>query len=76
MVHSKRLVERINALLEMALRNIFWDEISLFNGLLRKDNSVPLNHKNLHALTTEMYEISNNMFPRSLNNIFAQMLPL
>ena len=75
MVHSKRLGERINALLEMALRNIFWDEISSFNGLLRKDNSVPLNHKNLHALTTEMHEISN-MFPRTLNNIFAQMLPL
>ena len=33
--------------------------------------TVSINHKNLQALVTEMYKVSNNMFPTVLTDIFA-----
>ena len=46
-------------------------EISSVNRLLEKNISVSIHKKNLQALATEMYKTSNNMFPITINDIFA-----
>ena len=58
MFHSKRLGKKINALHEV-LRISYGDKSSSFNELLKNDNSVSIHHKNLQALATEMYKVSN-----------------
>ena len=62
---------KISALQERALRITYGDKTSSFNELLEKDNSVSIHHKNLQAPATEMYKVSNIMFPKILNDIFA-----
>ena len=62
---------KINALQERALRITYGDKTSSFNELLEKDNSVSIHHKNLQAPATEMYKVSNIMFPKILNDIFV-----
>ena len=49
-------------------------EISSVNRLLEKNISVSIHKKNLQALATEMYKTSNNMFPITINDIFAPSL--
>ena len=49
----------------------YWDKFSSFNELLEKDNSVSIRHKNMQALATKMYKVSNNMSPTILNDFFV-----
>ena len=37
---------------------------------MEKDNSVSVHHKNLPALATKIYKVSNSMSPTTLNDIF------
>ena len=41
-----------------------------FNEVLQQDISVSIHHKDLQALTMEIYKISSNMSPTILNDIF------
>ena len=52
-------------------KRVYGDKTSLFNELLEKDNSFLTHNKNLQALATGMYKISNNMSPAICNNSFA-----
>ena len=63
---------KLNALHhERALTITYGDKTFSFNELLEKDISVSIHHKNLQALATEMYKVSNNMSPAILNDIFV-----
>ena len=52
-------------------KNHIRGKTSSFNEQLEKDNSASFNYKNLQALATEMYKVSNNMSSTILNAIFA-----
>ena len=68
---SERLVKKIIALHERALRTTCGDKNFSINELLKRDNSVSIHRKNVQALATEMYKVSNNMSPTILNDVFA-----
>ena len=55
MFHNCTLSNKINRLHESCLRIIYNNKLSNFEELLHKDNSVSINHSNIHALALEMY---------------------
>ena len=54
MFHTRRLNNKINTILERALRMTYQDHISTFQELLNKDDSVSIHHRNLQFLATDM----------------------
>ena len=71
MFHSRSLNNKINTLHERALRITYGDRSSLFENLLKKDNSVSIHHRNIQALPTEMFKVKNNIAPEIMKKLFA-----
>ena len=69
MFHSRAL-NKINSVHERALRITYNDNKSIFEELLNKDYSVSICHRNLQALTIEMFKMKNNKGSELLNEIF------
>ena len=67
MFHSRGLNNKINSIHERAWRIIY-------KQLLEKDNSVSIHHRNLQALATEMFKISNNLSPDIVKEIFQKRI--
>ena len=72
MFHSRRLNNKINSIHERALRITYGDNVSSFQELLEKDNSVSIHHRNIQVLATEMYKISKNLSPFIVTEIFQE----
>ena len=53
---------RINHLHERALKIVHNDNGSTFEGLLKKNNSVSIHHKNIRLLGIELYKVKNKLF--------------
>ena len=73
MFHSRSVNSYINRLHERGL--VYKDSQLTFEGLLRKDQSFSIHHRNLQKLATEMYKIYNDLSPNSPNlvkSIFPQ----
>ena len=63
---------RINHLHERALRTVYNDNVSTFEKLLEKDNSVTIHVRNLRILATELYKTKENLAAPIMNEIFEQ----
>ena len=72
MFHSKRLNNEINSIHERALRITYVDNVSSFQELLEKDNSVSIHHKNIQVLATEIFKIFKNLSPDIVREIFQE----
>ena len=70
MCHSRGLNNRINNLLERALRIVYQDKKSDFETLLKNDKSVTIHVRNLHYLVTEVYKVKNNISPEIMKENF------
>jgi len=70
MFHSRALNHKINSIHERALRITYKDNLSTFQELLNKDNSVTIHHRNLQVLASEMFKVKNKMSPEIINEIF------
>ena len=70
MFHSRRLNNKINSTHERALRVRYQDNMSTFQELLNKDNSVSIYHWNLQVLATEMFKIHWALSPEILRETF------
>ena len=70
MFHSRSLNNKINSIHERALRITGSDKTSTFPKLREKTNSVSIHYKNLQALATELFKISNNLSPEIVEEIF------
>ena len=68
MFHSRSLNNKVNRLHERCLRIIYNDNVSTFEELLSKDNSVSVHHNNIHAI--EMYKMANGISPEIMNEVF------
>ena len=73
MFHSKRLNNKINSIHERALRITYVDNVSSFQELLEKDNSVSIHYKNIQVLATEMFKIFKNLSPDIVREIFQEI---
>ena len=74
MFHSRDLNNKINYIHERALRITYGDKTSTFHQLLEKDNSVSIHHRNMQALATEMFKISNSLSPDIVKEIFQKRI--
>ena len=45
-------------------------KLSLSKQLLTKDNSVSVNHSNIHTIAIEIYKVANDMSPDIMNEVF------
>ena len=68
MFHSRTLNNHINKIHERALRIVYNDEQSSFNGLLIKDGAI--HQRNIQALAIEMFKVINGMSPEIMNKVF------
>ena len=76
MFHRRRLNNKINSIHDRALSITYQDQISTFQELLNKDNSVSIHHKNLQAFATEMFKIYRGLSPDVLREIFVSKISL
>ena len=70
MFHSRTINNKINRLHERALRIIYSDFKSTFEGLLRKGNFFAIHERNIQSLAIEIYKFLNGLSPSFLNNVF------
>ena len=69
MFHSRPLNNKINSRHERALR-ITYHDVSTFQELLNKDNSISIHHRNLQVLATEMFKIHRGLSLEILRETF------
>ena len=72
MFHSRTINSKINRLHERALRIVYSDFKSLFEGLLMKDNSFSIHERSIQSLAKEIYKFLNGLSPSFLNNVFRK----
>ena len=71
MFHSRTLNNRINKILEKALRLVYKNETFLsFDELLKRDKSVSIHQKNLQILATEICKTKNDLGPKIIKDTF------
>ena len=69
MFHSRTMNNKINRLHERALRIVYSDFKSSFEGLLMKDNSFSIHERNIQSLAIEFYKFLNALPPSFLDNL-------
>ena len=69
MFHSRTINNKINRLHERALRIVYSDFKSSFEGLLLKENSFSIQERNIQSLAIEIYKFLNGLAPSFLNNV-------
>ena len=70
MLHSRTLNARINRIHERALRIVYGDDTSLFEHLLRKDNSFTIHERNVQTLAIELFKIVQGTSPEIMKSVF------
>ena len=65
----------INRLHERALRIIYLDDISTFEELLKKDNSVKIHTQNSQILAAEMFKVKKGIATSLLEEVFQIAYP-
>ena len=70
MCHSRTINNRINKIHERSLRIVYRDEISSYEQLLVKSESVTIHHKNIQVLATEIYKAINNLSSSLMSELF------
>ena len=70
---SRKMNKKINHIHERASRLVYDDYITSFEGLLIKDNSVSIHHRNIQKVTIEMFKVKNNLCPAFIKSLFHQL---
>ena len=71
MYYQRKSNNLINRIHERALRIAYNDYVSDFNSLLEKDDTVTIHHRNIQALTLEIYKSLNNLNPEFMKEVFC-----
>ena len=72
MFHDRGVEHKINRVHERALRCVYRDDVSTFDQLLQKDNSLRIHHRNIQAMAIEIFKVKHNIGPTLLSKIFIQ----
>ena len=70
--HSRALNTKINPLHHLALKFVHQDELSTFQELLIKDDSVSVHHRNIQFLAIELFKVMSGNAPFLVNEIFTR----
>ena len=74
MFHNRNLNNKINRIQELALRLVYYYNLS-FSELLDLGNSVTVYHKKLQVLVTEIYKLKNGIAPQMMKDTFELQNP-
>ena len=69
---NRHLNNKINHIHKMALSIVYKDNVSDFDALLIRDNSVPIHKRNLQLLMTEIYKTKSNIAPSFMTEMFIE----
>ena len=69
---SRSMNNRINKLQERTLRILYRDDISSFEELLVRDNSITAHERNIKLLAKEMYKVKNDILPNALGEFVTK----
>ena len=72
MIHSQTIINKSNRLHERAVRIVYSDFKSSFEGLLLKENSFSIHERNVQSFAIEIYKFVNGLSPSFLNNVFCK----
>ena len=72
MFHSQTIINKSNRLHERAVRIVYSDFKSSFEGLLLKENSFSIHERNVQSFAIEIYKFMNGLSPSFLNNVFRK----
>ena len=72
MFHDRNVNNKINKILEKALRIAFKDMSSKFEDLLKKAASVTIHQRNPQLLATESYKTTHYLNPKFMGEIFVE----
>ena len=62
-MHSRKLKKKINRLHERCLHLAYNDDLSSFEELLERGNSVSVRKRNIQCLAIELYKVFNDICP-------------
>ena len=68
--YSRKANSERNHIHERSLRIVYKDNISSFEELLKKDQSVCIHHRNIQSLAIELFKVKNNLSNRIMCDIF------
>ena len=69
---SRSINNKINRIHERALRITYNNKSSSCQGLLGKDNSVTIHHRNIRTLAIETFKVLHGHSPPLLNKVFVE----
>ena len=69
-MHSRKLKKKINRLHERCLHLAYNDDLSSFEELLERGNSVSVRKRNIQCLAIELYKVFNDICPDIMKNVF------
>ena len=69
---DRHLDNKINHIHKKALSIAYKDNVSDFDTLLTRDNSVSVHKRNLQLLMTEIYKTKSNITPSFMTEIFIE----
>ena len=72
MFYSRKASSKMNYLHVRSLRIVYDDYVTSFEDLLKKDNSLKTNHKNIQTLATELFKVKKGL----ANPILCHIFPL
>ena len=61
---------KINHIHERALRLVYQDYTTTYQGLLDKDGSLTFHHRNIHQVAIEMFKVKHGLSPPFMKEIF------
>ena len=71
---DRTLNSKINAMHFRALKIVYRDNVSTFDELLKRDNSVRVHHRNIQFVAIEMFKVKLGIAPSFMNDIFQKRL--
>ena len=69
---DRTLNSKINAMHFRALKIVYRDNVSTFDELLKRDNSVRVHHRNIQFLAIEMFKVKLGIAPSFMNDTFQK----
>ena len=72
MFHSRGINNKINRVHERALRINYNKKSSSFQGLLDRDSSVTIHHRNIRTLAIKTFKVLHRLSPPLLNEVFVE----
>ena len=73
MFHDRGVEHKINRVHERALRCVYRDDVSTFDQLLQKDNSLRIHHRNIQAMAIEIFKVKHNIGPTLLSKFYSKL---